>query len=222
MIIKRIKLNRILSQAQHYIFDVDETLYHEERFFKERKKYYLDWYVKNSKIGRDEAIKDFLKKQKEGKRFIEICFEISGSFSKVQNESLGKINVSKFVKHHQMLVNFINNLQGTKLIFSDAPLISIIDTLKSIGIKKPEDVFHQIYSIDNFELPKPNLSSLEKIIRDHKIDVSKCVMVGDSNVFDISPAKSLGMKTLHINVRREHSDADFTFSNIDELISNVT
>lgn len=214
-------LKKTLLEKSHFIFDVDETLYFSPLFARERKKRYLWWYLNNAKLEREEALKNFLSLTRQGRRFNEICKEVAGSYTLVQNQVLNEINVSKFVSQNARLVEFIKLLGGEKYIFSDASRTGVETTLKSLGFREAGVYFSRIYTIDDFKLPKPKNFGLKKILSWHHLDPKRCVVFGDSYEYDIFPAKELGVTTIHINVRNEATSADFSFTSLEHFLDHA-
>ncbi len=214
-------LKKVLQDKKHFIFDVDETLYISPSLARERKKKYLQLFLNKRNIPKDEALREFLALEKKGLRFNEICQRLVGSFVSVQNMALNEIEVTKFISPNERLVKFIKMLPGSKIILSDASRIGVELTLKSLGFETVEDYFSFIYTIDDFKVPKPNNFGLKKILQKHQLDPRKCVVFGDSYEYDISPAKKEKITTVHINVRNEKTDADFSFSSLDLFLDHA-
>ena len=58
------------------------------------------------------------------------------------------------------------------------------------------EVFKKIYAREDLIEVKPSLLNLEKILSENNLAPKDCIMIGDSPMMDILPAKILGIKTV--------------------------
>ena len=69
----------------------------------------------------------------------------------------------------------------------------VLDFFSITGVDS--GIFDKIYGKEEFLESKPSLSNLEKICEDYSVKPFEVIMIGDSPVQDIMPAKFLGMRT---------------------------
>ncbi len=79
--------------------------------------------------------------------------------------------------------------------------------------EKEKKLFDRIFTLQDFDEPKPSIKNLEKICHQLKINPKNGLMVGDNVAMDLMPAKFLGMKTvLYSKV------VDYCPTSLDELL----
>ncbi len=110
------------------------------------------------------------------------------------------------IKRNDRLRDAITQLDGRKLVFTNASKPYAVEVLKRIGI---EDLFDDVFDIVAAEmLPKPRLEVYHKFLKDHDVDPEKSVMFEDM-VRNLKPAHELGMATVWINTGDEWGRADY-------------
>ncbi len=70
---------------------------------------------------------------------------------------------------------------------------------------------------------KPNIGLIEKAVEDFNLDLSKCYIVGDSNV-DIQTGKNAGIRTVRVMsdlVESKHEECDFEADDLNEAIDYI-
>jgi HAD superfamily hydrolase (TIGR01662 family) len=70
---------------------------------------------------------------------------------------------------------------------------------------------------------KPNIGMIEKAVADYNLDLSKCVMIGDTDL-DILTGKNANITTIRVTtgkVEAIKTEADYTFDNLYDAVKFV-
>ena len=87
----------------------------------------------------------------------------------------------------------LKKLPGRKLVFSNAPHDYALAVLKLLHV---DDLFDDVFAIEHARYnPKPQLAGFLRLLRKHRLNPARCVMVEDS-AENLQTAKRLGMKTV--------------------------
>ena len=106
--------------------------------------------------------------------------------------------LQQFVSRSSRLVTFLKRLPGKKIVFSNSPSAYLDRLLKLLEIKH---FFDDTYSIESTKMyPKPARNGYLRLLKEHKLEASRCVMVEDSLV-NLVTARKLGMKTIWVTPR---------------------
>ncbi len=81
-------------------------------------------------------------------------------------------------------------------LLSNAQHVFTAYELRHLGL---DDAFDGIYLSSDFCCRKPDKRFFLALIEQQKLDVSKCIMIGNDRCTDIEGAKSLGMATLYMH-----------------------
>ena len=134
------------------------------------------------------------------------------------------IDFSK-IKKSEKLRQSINRLQGKKILYTNGDMKYAKKVLKAIGIDKSIPNIFDIKKA-NF-IPKPELISYKKMIKEFEIDPEKAVFFEDIEK-NLEPAYKLGITTVHIDI--EHDDKsneklksfiNFKFKYIESAITEI-
>ncbi len=121
-------------------------------------------------------------------------------------------DLSAMVLRQPRLRHVLRNLQGKKVVFSNAPLHYAQAVLKLLRV---DDLFDDVFAIEHSRYqPKPQASGFRRLLRKHRLHARQCVMVEDS-AENLQTAKHLGMRTVWV------SDALRTPSFVDVKIRDV-
>lgn len=105
-------------------------------------------------------------------------------------------NLSSLVLHVPALRHALSRLPGTKIVFSNAPQHYAEAVLEVLGVRQ---VFDDVCCIERMRFrPKPQIHGFLGLLRDHRLDASRCVLVEDS-AENLKTAKRLGMRTVWIS-----------------------
>lgn len=87
-------------------------------------------------------------------------------------------------------------LPGRKLVFSNAPQQYACDVLRLLRV---DDLFDDVFAIEQSRYcPKPQVGGFVRLLRRHRLDPARCVMVEDS-AENLQTAKRLGMRTIWVD-----------------------
>ena len=119
------------------------------------------------------------------------------------------------VVHENALKHALERLQGTKLVFSNAPRHYVWQVLKAIGLWR---YFDGVYAIEDARYRgKPALHGFRYLLRKHNLDPRRCAMVDDM-LENLRTAHRLGMSTVWISdIRRRVPYVDVRISSVTEL-----
>jgi len=137
----------------------------------------------------------------------------------VHDIDLTKIKKSKGLKYR------INNLPGTKILFTNGDEKYAKRVLESLGI---EDSIDQIYDIKRANyLPKPKLETYLRLIKEFNINPQQTVFFEDIEK-NLEPAHKLGITTVHIKenfnssqINKSKDFVDLSFKCIDSALESI-
>jgi len=123
--------------------------------------------------------------------------------------------LADLVVRENALKHALEQLEGTKLVFSNAPRHYVGQVLKAIGLARH---FDAVYAIEDARYRgKPALHGFHHLLRKHNLDPHRCAMVDDM-LENLRTAHRLGMSTVWVsNVRRRVSYVDVRVSSVTEL-----
>lgn len=105
----------------------------------------------------------------------------------------------RFDRLHEMMVferglrAMLHRLPGRKIVFSNGPQRYVRAVVDLMGIRT---CFDDIYGIEQMRLhPKPNIQAYRFLLRDHRLNPHRCILVEDS-ADNLRTAKRLGMRTV--------------------------
>ena len=90
----------------------------------------------------------------------------------------------------------LQRLPGRKIVFSNGPRHYAEAVLEIMGIRR---FFVDVYAVEQMRFnPKPGLKAFHHLLKDHRLQASRCILVEDS-AENLRSAKRLGMKTVWIS-----------------------
>lgn len=105
-------------------------------------------------------------------------------------------NLPEMVIQVKRLRHMLQNLDGRKLVFTNAPRSYALRVLDILDI---EDVFELVFSVESTKFhAKPSLRGFQKLLKSIKAKASDCIMLEDS-LPALMTAKRLGMKTVWVS-----------------------
>ncbi len=105
-------------------------------------------------------------------------------------------DLARMVVQERGLRQALRRLPGRKIVFSNAPRHYAEAVLALMGVRR---LFEDVYSIEQMRFrPKPGLRGFLHLLRDHRLDPARCVLIEDS-VENLKTAKRLGMGTVWIS-----------------------
>ena len=200
----------------HWFFDLDNTLYcANSGIFDQIHKKMGEFISKNLKVTLKEA--KFLQK----KYFIENGTTLHGlmiNHNINPKEFLSYVHDIDFsiVKPDKELNNLIKNIQGKKIIFTNADISYVKKILKNLDLN---NIFEDIFDIKRMNfLPKPNLKTYKKLISTY--NVKKGILFDDipHNLF---PAADLGLKTVQVYNKKLQKELNGRSKKIDYMTNNL-
>ena len=118
------------------------------------------------------------------------------------------------LKKSDLLRQQIHSLPGKKIIYTNADKIYAVRILKKLGI---EHLFFDVFDIKKASYrPKPMLFSLNKLIKNYKLEPEKVVYFDDLEK-NLKSAHKKGIMTIHISGKSDEinkSFIDFRFKTI--------
>ncbi|HVY06697.1 MAG TPA: pyrimidine 5'-nucleotidase [Burkholderiales bacterium] len=104
-------------------------------------------------------------------------------------------DISKMVVGRRGLRHVLRRLPGRKFVFSNAPAHYIELVLGVLGVR---DLFDDVFSIERTRFrPKPQAHGFLRLMREHRLVASRCIMVEDS-LENLHTARRLGMTTVWV------------------------
>lgn len=117
------------------------------------------------------------------------------------------------------LISALENLNGVKIIYTNASCKYAMKVMKKIGI---ENIFSDIFAIESAGyIPKPDAQSYHKMIRHMGVDPKKSVMVEDI-ARNLVPASKMGMKTVWVPTGDKWSGEGADPEHIDHTAQDLT
>jgi putative hydrolase of the HAD superfamily len=123
--------------------------------------------------------------------------------------------LADLVVRENALHHALRQLEGTKLVFSNAPRQYVAQVLKAIGLWR---YFDGVYAIEDARyLGKPALHGFHHLLRKHNLDPHRCAMVDDM-LENLRTAHRLGMSTVWVSAtRRRVPYVDVRIASVTEL-----
>lgn len=111
------------------------------------------------------------------------------------NETHKLITLPEMVLQTKRLRHMLQNLQGRKVIFTNAPRGYALRVLDILGIG---DCFELVFSVESTKFhAKPSVRGFQILLKTLKTKASNCVMLED-NLAALMTAKRLGMRTIWV------------------------
>ena len=218
-------MSQFFSKKNFWIFDLDNTLYPAStkvfNMIDERMKSFIS---KKLNISLEEALiiqKDFYKNYGTTLSGLMKFYNVDPDqfLDYVHNIDFSKI------KKSEKLRQSINRLQGKKILYTNGDMKYAKKVLKAIGIDKSIPNIFDIKKA-NF-IPKPELISYKKMIKEFEIDPEKAVFFEDIEK-NLETAYKLGMTTVHIDIEHNNksneklkSFINFKFKYIESAITEI-
>lgn len=111
-------------------------------------------------------------------------------------QSIYQVNIADFLKPDPRLAKVMENIQLTKVIFSNSPASYI---QKVLEVLKIEDCFAKVYDIEFCEyMGKPNRKSYIKVLNDLGANGEECILVDDC-LANLQAAREIKIAPIFIN-----------------------
>jgi putative hydrolase of the HAD superfamily len=110
-------------------------------------------------------------------------------------------------------------LDGTRLVFSNAPRHYVEGVLRALGVAR---YFDAVYTIESTRYrPKPAFQGFRVLLRAHNLDPARCALVDDMPE-NLRAARRLGMSTVWVSAATRRAPfADLRVRSVTELPRHV-
>ena len=103
--------------------------------------------------------------------------------------------LDSFASRSSRLIRLFRQMSGKKIVFSNSPSAYLEQMLRLLGIRH---LLADAFSIESTNMnPKPSMIGYRKLLKTHRLEASRCVMVEDS-LSNLFSARRLGMKTIWV------------------------
>ncbi len=103
--------------------------------------------------------------------------------------------LDSFASRSSRLIRLFRQLSGKKIVFSNSPAEYLEQMLRLLGIRH---FLSEAFSIEATNMnPKPSMIGYRKLLKTHRLEAARCVMVEDS-LSNLFAARRLGMKTIWV------------------------
>ena len=103
--------------------------------------------------------------------------------------------LDSFASRSSRLIRLFRQLSGKKIVFSNSPADYLEQMLRLLGIRH---FLSEAFSIEATNMnPKPSIIGYRKLLKTHRLEAARCVMVEDS-LSNLFSARRLGMKTIWV------------------------
>lgn len=203
-----------LKNIKVLIWDIDGTLWHNQKAFDFIKQKEWQIYARCKKIDFKKAKEEVEKRRETYKsRTMVLVKSGCGSYKDLLYQTDGVIT-SQFLKKDKKLQEMFKNLPSyTHIILANKTKVAALRQLSWLGI--PKKIFSAILTIEDFKETKPSLLPFQAVLTFTRLPASVHLMIGDREEVDLVPAKKLGMKTCLVGKKGEI--ADFSVKEVYEI-----
>jgi putative hydrolase of the HAD superfamily len=122
------------------------------------------------------------------------------------------IKLPEMVLQTKRLRHMLQNLQGRKVVFTNAPRSYALSVLDLLGIA---DCFELVFSVESTKFhAKPSVRGFQMLLKAINIKPSNCVMLED-NLPALMTAKRLGMQTIWVTKKMQKPNfVDYRLSHV--------
>ena len=180
---------------QDLLIDLDNTVYPEDsNIFAQIDLKMKSFIAKNLNVSLDEAFKI------QKKYFVNNGTTLRGLmlYHNIQPEEflnyVHEIDLTS-IKKNEELGDELKKYNGKKIIFTNGSDKHAKKVLKKIGLDKTIDHIFDIIKAEY--IPKPDISTYQKVIKEYSLDPDKTIMIDDLPN-NLKTAKELGIKTVLI------------------------
>lgn len=208
-----------LSEIDHWVFDLDNTLYpHRANLFSQVDQKMGEYIQSMFNISYADA------KVMQKSFFLEHGTTLRGLMSEHGIEPYDYLNFVHDIDFSVLKVDVqlneaLHKLAGEKFIYTNASTDYAKNVLKHIGL---DGFFQDFFDIHDAEfLPKPHDVSYHKMINKFGIDPNKSIMVEDI-AGNLKPAAELGMATVWVKTGVHWSDNGVENTRIDHIAPDLS
>lgn len=104
--------------------------------------------------------------------------------------------LSDLMVFHHALKGLLRRLPGRKIVFSNGPRSYAEAVVHAMGLRP---LFRSVFGVEDMGFhPKPGIHAYRHLVRAHRLDPRRCILVEDS-AENLRTAKRLGMRTVWLN-----------------------
>jgi putative hydrolase of the HAD superfamily len=181
-----------------WIFDLDNTLHDARPHIFPHINRSMTAYVATH-LSLDEADADRLRKDywhRYGATLVGLIRHHAVDPHHFLRETHDFPDLANMVVTRPQLRSALKRLHGDKIVFSNSPAHYSKAVLQLMGIG---DLFDDVFTIERTGFrPKPDSHGFLRLMREHRLDPCRCVMVEDS-LDNLRTAKRLGMRTVWVD-----------------------
>ena len=219
----KVLVHYLESNIMHdLLIDLDNTVYPEDsNIFAQIDLKMKSFIARNLNVSLDEAFK--LQK----KYFVNNGTTLRGLmlYHNIQPEEflnyVHEIDLTS-IKKNEELSDELKQYNGKKIIFTNGSDKHAKKVLKKIGLDKTIDHIFDIIKADY--IPKPDISTYQKVIKEYSLDPDKTIMIDDLPN-NLKTAKELGIKTVLIKKdffnSKTHNYIDIICANLLDTIKKI-
>ena len=207
---------------QDLLIDLDNTVYPEDsNIFAQIDLKMKSFIAKNLNVSLDEAFKI------QKKYFVNNGTTLRGLmlYHNIKPEEflnyVHEIDLTS-IKKNEELSDELKKYNGKKIIFTNGSDKHAKKVLKKIGLDKTIDHIFDIIKADY--IPKPDISTYQKVIKEYSLDPDKTIMIDDLPN-NLKTAKELGIKTVLIKKdffnSKTHNYIDIICANLLDTIKKI-
>lgn len=105
-------------------------------------------------------------------------------------------SLTELMVFDRALKAMLRRLPGTKIVFSNGPRAYARAVVQTMGLSP---AFRAVFGIEDMGFhPKPGIRAYRHLIRAHRLNPHRCVLVEDT-AENLRPAKRLGMRTVWVS-----------------------
>ncbi len=203
-----------LSHVEHWVFDLDNTLYPPEcEFMALVEGRITDFVVRESGLPRDEALslqKRYLHEHGTSLAGLMAHYDIDPHrfLDEVHDVSLDCLQPDAALRRG------LERLPGRRLVFTNGSARHAERVLERLGVA---DLFEDVFHLEAAELiPKPDPRTFDRMIRRHAVQARAAAFFEDTEK-NLAPAAVLGMTTVLVGPHAPLSTASFVDHKADRL-----
>jgi len=202
-------MSNLKNKVDTWIFDLDNTLYSADSgIFQQVHKLMGEFISKHLNIEKKEASEIQRKYYKQHGTTLRGMMDNHGVDPDYFLSEVHKLDYT-IVGPNQSLNKELENLNGRKIIYTNANLQHTKDVLIRLEL---EDMFEEIFDIKGANyIPKPEITSYNKLINDYNINPSTSIMFDDI-AKNLVPAKNVGFISVWIDAGYENFSDDIASS----------
>ncbi|TVO59677.1 pyrimidine 5'-nucleotidase [Denitromonas halophila] len=187
-----------MSTTPVWLFDLDDTLHHASaHIFPHINRSMTDYIMQQLAV--DEGQANALRNdywRRYGATLLGLMRHHDTDPAHFLRETHRFDRLHNMVVFERALRHRLKRLPGRKIVFSNGPSAYAHAVLSVMGLRRSVD---SVFAIEQMRLqPKPGHRAFRRLLVDHKLQASRCILVEDS-LANLKAAKRLGMRTVWIS-----------------------